>query len=60
MSLGSPQQGQSAFPAGKTQSSFLPSYLIGSNAATPTAARSLQAAVSPKNVTFQSNNQSKG
>lgn len=57
MSLGSPQQ---SFGGGKgnTQSSFLPSYLIGSHQSAPTAARSLQAAVSPKNgIGFRNENQ---
>jgi len=58
MSLGSPQQGTGfGTNKGNQQSSFLPSYLIGSQSTTQTTARSLQAAVSPKNVTFKSDSQ---
>jgi len=66
MSLGSPQQSSSGFGGKGSQSSsqgsqgsssFLPAFLIGSQSQTQTTARSLQAAVSPKSVSFRSENQ---
>ena len=60
MTLGSPKQSASyVSDKGTPQSSFLPSYLIGSNPSTPTAARSLQAAVSPKNFGIKSDAQAR-
>jgi len=57
MSLGSPQAGTGFGGKGAASSSFLPSFLIGSSNATPTAARSLQSAVSPKNDQLRSDPQ---
>lgn len=55
MTLGSPQKGPNYGSKSQTTSSYLPSYLIGSTTTTPTTARSLQSAVSPKNVSFRTN-----